>query len=87
MTIIKIPDELASEIDRLAGPKKRSAYAIQILWTDIQRSRQREALHSTRGAWKQEDHSELAAGSAAYVEQIRAEPDERFEDAIRHRNQ
>ena len=87
MTIIKIPDELASEIDRLAGPKKRSAYAIQILWTDIQRSRQREALLSTRGAWKQEDHPELAAGGAAHVEQIRAEPEQRFEDALGHRNQ
>jgi len=87
MTIIKIPDELAGEIDRLAGPKRRSAYAIQILWTDIQRSRQREALQSTRGAWKQENHPELAQGGAAYVEQIRSEPDERFEDAMRHRKQ
>jgi hypothetical protein len=82
MSIIKIPDELAGEIDRLAGPKKRSAYAVGILWKDIQRSRQRAALKSTRGAWKHEDHPELAEGGAAYVEQIRSESDESFEAAM-----
>ena len=85
MTIIKIPDELATEIDRVAGLKKRSAYAIEILWRDIRRTQQREAFRATRGTWKHEDHPELAeGGGAAYVEQIRSEPEERLEAAINH---
>ncbi len=87
MTIIKIPDELAQEIDRIAGLKKRSSYAADLLWKEVQRTRQREALKATRGAWKQEDHPELAQGAAAYVEQLRSEPEERFESATAGREQ
>jgi hypothetical protein len=83
MTTIKIPDKLAYQLDLIAGLKKRSAYATAILWRDVQRWRQREALTATRGAWKQEDHPELAeGGGAGYVEKIRSEPEERFEAAI-----
>jgi len=83
---IKVPDELAQEIDRLAGAKKRSAYAIDVLWKEIRRARQREALRSSAGSWKPEIHPELARGGAANVEEIRSEPDERFEDALRQPN-
>lgn len=82
MTIIKVPDELAHEIDRLAGAKKRSAFAVDILWKEIRRTRQREALRSSAGSWKQADHPELARGGAAYVDEIRSERDDRFEDAL-----
>lgn len=82
MTIIKVPDELAHEIDRLAGAKKRSAFAIDVLWKEIRRTRQREALRSSAGSWKQVDHPELARGGAAYVDEIRSERDDRFEDAL-----
>ena len=82
MTIIKIPDELAQEIDRIAGLKKRSSYAADLLWKEVQRTRQREALKATRGAWKQEAHPELAAGGGAFVEQLRSEAEERFEAAV-----
>ena len=71
MTRIKVPDELAHEIDRLAGAKKRSAYAIDVLWREVRRNRQREALLASAGCWKAEDHPELARGGAAYVEEIR----------------
>ncbi len=40
-------------------------------------------LRASAGAWKMVDHPELAEGGAAYVDRIRAEPDERFEEAIR----
>jgi hypothetical protein len=55
-----------------------------VLWRDVRRNKQREALKLSAGAWNPADHPELAEGGAAHVEQIRAEPDERFEDAIRH---
>ena len=81
-SIIKIPEALASELDKLAGNKRRTAYAIDVLWRDVRRNKQREALQLSKGAWKTEDHPELAQGGAAYVEQIRGERDERFENAL-----
>ena len=80
--VIKIPGDLASELDRIAGSGRRSAYAVDVLWRDIRRARQREALAASAGSWKRKDHPELAEGGAAYVEKIRSEPDPRFEKAI-----
>jgi hypothetical protein len=37
-----------------------------------------EALQLYTGAGNPADHPEMAQGGAAYVEQIRSEPDERF---------
>ena len=59
-TNIKIPGELADELDRLAGAGRRSTYAVDVLWRDIRRARQREALKVSAGAWKAENHPELA---------------------------
>lgn len=84
-SIIKIPEELAHELDRLAGAKRRTAYAIQVLWRDVRRNKQREALKLSSGAWKPADHPELAEGGAAYIDQIRSEGDERFELALKRR--
>lgn len=85
-SVIKIPEELAHELDRLAGAehKLRTTYAVDVLWRDVKRNKQREALKLSAGAWNPADHPELAQGGAAYVEKIRSGPDERFEDAIRH---
>jgi hypothetical protein len=84
-SVIKIPQELAHELDRLAGAehKPRTAYVVDVLWRDVRRNRQREALKLSAGAWNLADHPELAKGGAAHVEQIRSEPDQRFDDAIR----
>jgi hypothetical protein len=86
-SVIKIPEELAHELDRFAGAlhKPRAAYAVDILWRDVRRNKQREALKLSAGAWNPADHPELAQGGAARVEQIRSEPDERFEAAIQSR--
>lgn len=82
--IIKIPGDLADELDRVAGPRQRTAFAIDVLWKDVRRRKQRQALQLSAGAWK--DHPELGEGGAAYVERIRSEPDERFESALARRN-
>lgn len=83
-SVIKIPEELAHELDRLTGAehKPRTAYAVDVLWRDVRRNKQREALKLSAGAWNSADHPELAQGGAAYVDTIRSERDERFEDAI-----
>ena len=83
-SVIKIPRELADELDRLAGAerKARTAYVVDLLWRDVRRHKQRDALRLSAGTWKPANHPELAQGGAARVEQIRSEPDERFDEAI-----
>jgi hypothetical protein len=86
--VIEIPEELAYELDQLAEAehKPRTTYAVDVLWRDVRRNKQREAIKLSSGAWNPNNHPELAEGGAVYVETIRSESDERFEDAIR-RNQ
>ena len=82
--VIKIPEELAHELDLLAEAehKRRTPYVVDLLWQDVRRSKQLRSLKLSSGAWNPDHHPELAQGGAAYVEEIRSEPDERF-DAIR----
>jgi len=83
--VVKIPADLARELDLLAQAehKRRTPYVVDLLWRDVRRNKQRKALQLSAGAWSSDRHPELAEGGAAYVEKIRSEPDERFEDAIR----
>ena len=87
-SVIEIPESLAQELDQLAESehKARTAYVVDVLWRDVKRNKQRQALKLSSGAWNPADHPELADGAAAYIERMRSEPDERFEDAVR-RNQ
>ena len=75
--VIKIPAELANELDRFARAehKPRRVYAIDVLWREVQRNQQREALKLSAGIWNAADHPEMAQDSAAYIERIRSEPD------------
>lgn len=82
MSIIEVPDELAQEIDRLAGTSTRSGYVIEVLWRQVRAARQREDLLASAGVWKPQDHPELALGGAAHIETIRAERDERVEQVL-----
>jgi len=83
--VVKIPEELARELDLLAQAehKRRTPYVVDLLWRDVRRNKQLQALKLSAGAWNPEHHPELAQGGAAYVEKIRSEPDGRFEDAVR----
>ena len=51
-SIIKIPETLATELDKLAGHKRRSAYATDVLWRVVRRNKRREALKLSKWAWK-----------------------------------
>jgi predicted transcriptional regulator len=65
--VIEIPEELARELDRLAEAehKRRTSYAVDVLWRDVRRNKQREALKLSAGAWNPDHHPELAQGGAA----------------------
>jgi hypothetical protein len=51
---------------------------------EIKLDHQREALRAATGAWKEEDHPELAGGAASWVREIRQEFVKRFEKIQRH---
>lgn len=72
-TVIKIPLELAREIDKIAGVGKRSAYAIEVLSRELRRTRQKQALTATAGSWKPEQHGGGGVDGASAVEQSRYE--------------
>jgi len=82
MTRINVPEELIQEIDLLAGANQRSAYVVNVLWKEIRRTRQRDALRDSAGAWKLGEAPELVYGGAAFVEESRSERDERFENTL-----
>jgi Arc/MetJ-type ribon-helix-helix transcriptional regulator len=52
---------------------------IELAKRNTKLTRQRLAIQEAAGAWRDEDHPELAGGSAAWVRQIRAESKERTE--------
>ena len=79
---LRIPQALAVELDKIVGARRRSEYVVEVLWRDVRRIRQLEALALSKGAWKSADHPELVYGGAAYVEEIRSEADERFENLV-----
>jgi hypothetical protein len=77
-SVIKIPEELAQDLDRLAGAehKPRATYVVDLLWRDVRRNKQRESLPLSAEAWNPAAHPELAEGGAVYVDRIRSEADE-----------
>jgi metal-responsive CopG/Arc/MetJ family transcriptional regulator len=85
MVTVEIPEALALELDQLAEAehKQRTDLVTELLWRDVVRNKQLQAVRRAAGAWNYAEHPELADGGEAYVEAIRSERDERFEDAIR----
>jgi hypothetical protein len=81
-----LPVEVVADIDKLVGKRGRSAFITEVARDEILRWKQRNALRKSVGAWKDKDHPELKQGSAAWVNQIRAESEERFRQVGRRRN-
>jgi hypothetical protein len=72
-TLVPIPQYLAAAIDRVAGPKQRTAFIVNLVEREIRRYEQRDALREAVGSWKNEEHPELAEGADAWVRQMRQE--------------
>jgi hypothetical protein len=82
---VALPVELVVEIDKLVGKRGHSAFLTDVARDEIQRRQQRQALREAAGAWKDEDHPELKDGAEAWVRQMRAESEIRFQELERHR--
>ena len=72
-SVIKIPRDLARELDLLAQAehKRLTPYVVDLLRRHVRRNKQRQALKLSSGAWNPDHHPELARGGAAYIETIR----------------
>ena len=81
-----LPLDVVADIDKLVGKRGRSAFLTELARREIKIRRQREVLLETAGAWKAEDHPELAQGAVAWVRQMRGLDNRRFEELERHRD-
>jgi hypothetical protein len=83
--MVPYPTEVIAEIDKIVSHGNRTAFLVELAKREIKLNRQRQALRAATGAWKKEDHPELAEGAAVWVRQIRQESVQRFEKIQRHR--
>jgi len=58
---------------------------VELARHEIKLHRQRIALRAAAGAWKAEDHPELAEGAAKWVREIRQESARRYEEIQQRR--
>jgi len=75
--LVQFPPELIADIDRIAGPGKRTSYLVGLAERSVKLSRQREALREARGA------ASVAVDSV--LDEVRALDAARFEELERHR--
>ncbi len=78
-TLVQVPPDVVKDIDALVGPRKRSAFLIELARREIKRQRLLRVFDDTEPIWKDEDHPELAQGADAWVRQMRAEAEARFQ--------
>ena len=83
--LVPYPSEVIAEIDQVVPRGKRAAFLVELAKRELKLRRQRDALRACAGAWKSEDHPELAQGSAAWVRQIRSEGADRDRQIEEHR--
>jgi hypothetical protein len=75
-THILLPEDLAREIDAIAGRRGRSAFLVETAREAVRRTKLLGFLEGTAG-WKDAEHPELAHGVGNWVRQIRRESDKR----------
>lgn len=72
-THVILPEDLVQEIDQLVGPRGRSAFIVETARDAVRRKKLLEVLNRKEPAWKDEDHPELAQGTAKWVHDLRQE--------------
>jgi hypothetical protein len=80
---IVLPQDLIEEIDRVVGPRGRSAFLVETARAELRRRRLLNFLRDEQPAWKEKDHPELAAGAGAWVQSVRSESEKRMPKAGR----
>jgi hypothetical protein len=83
--MVPYPPDVIAEIDKIVSHGKRTAFLVELARREVKLLRQRQALLAAVGAWKEEDHPELAGGAAEWVRGIRQESARRYEEIERSR--
>lgn len=76
---VVLPEQLLAEVDALVGQRGRSAFLTEVVGQAVQRRKLLAAFLEAKGSWNDEDHPELANGSDAFVDRLRAENDSRLD--------
>ena len=77
-TLVELPPDLAAEIDKLVGPRKRSTFVAELVEREVKRLRLMKLLSDDKPWWKDEDHPEWPEGdSDAWVRKLREESETR----------
>ena len=74
---ILLPEDLAREIDALAGRRGRSAFLVETARQEIRRRKLLRFLEADSPAWSDAAHPELAKGTARFVRKLRNESEGR----------
>jgi len=74
---ILLPEDLAREIDALAGRRGRTAFLVETAREEVRRRKLLRFLEGDSPAWRSEDHPELAKGAARWVRGLRQESERR----------
>ena len=82
---VVLPNDLVSEIDKIAGSRGRSAFLADLARREIKRRRLLELFKRKEPIWKDKDHPELKGGAAAWVREMRAQSEARFQKIGRRR--
>ena len=82
-TNLILPEALVAEVDRIAGPRMRSAYIADAVEARLRRDRLKEVVARTAGAWTAADYPEFATSDkvVAWVRARRVETTGPHEEA------
>lgn len=78
-TMVPIPQRIAVGIDKIAGPKHRAHFIVEVLETELLRREQLAALEDAAGCWKDENHPELANGPEHFIRALRDQATHRLQ--------
>lgn len=72
---ILLPEDLARDIDAIAGRRGRSAFLVETAREAVRRRKLLAFLKDDAAAWNDGDRSELRGGSANWVRRLRRQND------------
>jgi hypothetical protein len=72
---VLLPEDLAREIDAIAGRRGRSAFLVKTAEEAVRRRKLLAFLENDQAIWRDEDHPDMKHGSAAWVRKLRKESD------------
>jgi hypothetical protein len=68
---ILLPEDLARDIDAIAGRRGRSAFLVQTAREAVRRRKLLNFLKNEEPAWKDSDHPDMPGDSAVWVRELR----------------